>query len=289
MEKRHPHHPLARFTLCALLVEASAAVCLFAFCASPPAVSADPVPVHHPEGTLHGFLSLSTPSGKVLAVGDVLQVAEGDRVTSHVVFHFKDGSLDDEITVFTQKGEFRLISDHHVQKGPFFPTAIDMVIDAASGQVTVRSQKKNGKEEVKSEHMDLPPDLYNGLITSIAKNLNPETAETKVSMIPATPDPRLVTLSIASRGTRAFSLAGQRRKALGYEIKFKLGGLAGVVAPLVGKSPPDVQVWVMGGEIPTFIREQGPTYAQGPILIIQLVSPVWPRASQSQEKSQQSQ
>lgn len=286
METQRPLHNLARLSLCTLL--ACATACLFAFCAGPPAAFAEPVPVHHPEGTLHGFLSLSTPGGKLLAVGDLLQVADGDRVTSHLVFHFKDGSLDDEITVFTQKGDFRLISDHHVQKGPFFPTAIDLVIDAASGQVTVRSRKKNGKEELKSEHMDLPPDLYNGLITPVAKNLNPETAETKVSMIAATPEPRLVTLSITPREAQAFSLAGQRRKALGHEIKFKLGGLAGVVAPLVGKSPPDVQIWVQGGEMPTFIREQGPTYAQGPILIIQLASPVWPRISQSQEKSKQS-
>lgn len=267
-----------------LLVKACATVCLFVFCAVPTAALAEPVSVHHPEGTLHGFLSLSTLGGRVLAVGDVLQIVEGDRVTSHLVFHFKDGSLDDETTVFTQKGQFRLISDHHVQKGPFFPTAIDLAIDAASGQVTVRSQKKNGKEEVKSEHMDLPPDLYNGLITSIAKNLNSEASETQISMIAATPEPRLITLSITPQGAQAFSLAGERRKALGYEIKFKLGGLAGFVAPLVGKSPPDVQIWVLGGELPTFIREQGPTYSQGPTLIIQLASPVWPRRSQSQEK-----
>ena len=252
---------------------------LFFVNALAPRAFADPVSVHHPEGTLHGFLSLSTSAGKTLASGDLLQVVEGDRVTSHLVFHFHDGSLDDETTVFSQKGEFRLISDRHIQKGPFFPTAIDLTIDAASGDVTVRSQKTGEKEEVKTQHMDLPPDLYNGLITPITKNLNPETPETKVSMIVATPEPRVVTLSFAPRPETAFSLAGSRRKALGYEIKFELGGLAGFVAPLVGKSPPDVQIWVLGGELPTFIREQGPTYAQGPILVIQLAGPVWPRAT----------
>lgn len=250
-------------------------LCPFVPCSAP----AEPVPVHHPEGTLHGFLSLSTPAGKILAAGDLLQVVEGDRVTSHLVFHFKDGSLDDEITVFSQKDHFRLISDHHVQKGPFFPTSIDLVIDAVSGQVTVRSQKKNGKEELKSEHMDLPADLCNGLVTPLAKNLNAGISETKVcSMIVATPAPRLVALSFSSRGSHAFSLAGSHRKALGYDIKIELGGLAGVIAPLFGKSPPVVQIWIEDGELPTFIREQGPIYAQGPILTIQLASPVWPGA-----------
>jgi len=254
------------------------ALLLLAFTISAQAV-ADPVAVHHPEGTLHGFLSLSTMGGHVLAAGDLLQTVDGDRVTSHLVFHFKDGSIDDEITVFDQKDHFRLISDHHVQKGPYFPTSIDMVVDAVSGQVTVRSRKKNGKEELKSEHMDLPPDLCNGIVTPIVQNLNPDSAETKLSMVVATPAPRLVTLSITSQGTRAFALAGQRRHALGYNIKFKLGGLAGIIAPLVGKSPPDVHIWVQGGEMPTFIREEGPTYSEGPILVIQLASPVWFRAS----------
>ncbi len=262
--------------LCRLLLAVLAGVLL-----APRAALADPVAVHHPEGTLHGFLSLSNANGKVIAVGDLLQVAEDDKVTAHLIFHFKDGSLDDETTVFTQKGTFKLIADHHVQKGPFFPTQIDMSIDAGTGEVTVRSKDKDGKEDVKTEHMDLPPDLYNGMVTPIAKNLNPETAETKVSMVVATPAPRLVTLAFSPRPVLPFILAGARRKALGYEIKFELGGLAGIVAPLIGKKPPNVQIWVEGGELPTFIKETGPTYAQGPILTIQLTSPTWLRGSRS--------
>ncbi|HLY41518.1 MAG TPA: hypothetical protein VKR52_09895 [Terracidiphilus sp.] len=246
--------------------------------------SAEPVPVHHPEGTVHGFLSLSTAGGRVLAAGDLLQVVDGDRVTSHLVFHFKDGSIDDEITIFSQKDNFRLISYHRVQKGPFFPTAIDMVIDAASGRVTVRSQKKNGKEELKSEDMNLPEDLSNGLVTAIAKNLDPGVSQTKMPMIVATPAPRLITLTFSPSGTHAYSLAGERRKALGYRIKVELGGLAGALAPLLGKAPPDVHMWVIGGEVPTFIREEGPIYAQGPILTIQLASPVWPGSPPSKPR-----
>ena len=266
-------HGTHRLRTIALLVVAAGA-----FLAVPSAL-ADPITVHHAEGTLHGFLSLSNAGGKVIAVGDLLQVTEGDKVTSHLVFHFKDGSLDDETTVFTQKDEFKLIADHHVQKGPFFPTQIDMSIDAGSGEVTVRSKDKDGKEDVKTERMELPADLYNGMVTPITKNLNPEAAETKVSMIVATPAPRVVTLAFSPRPTLPFLLAGVRRKALGYEIKFELGGLAGIVAPIIGKKPPDVQIWVEGGELPTFIKETGPTYAQGPILTIQLTSPTWPRAA----------
>lgn len=246
-----------------------------------PAAPAEPVPVRYVEGTVHGFLVLRTKEGRALAVGDLFQTVRGDRVTSRLLFRFKDGSVDDETAVFSQRGHFQLITDRHVQKGPFFPHPMDLSIDVSSGQVTVRSRGKDGKEEVTTDHLDLPPDLYNGLILAIAKNLRPETPETKVSMVVATPKPRLVRLAISPRGEEPFSLAGSKRKAMRYEIKIELGGVAGVVAPLIGKQPPDIQIWIIGGQAPAFVREEGPLYQGGPNLSIQLTSPLWPNLPRS--------
>jgi hypothetical protein len=72
---------------------------------------------------------------------------------------FRDGSLDDETTVFSQRQFFKLISDHHVQRGPSFPKPIDVSIDATSGQIT--SQGEDGK--INQEHLELPADVSNGL------------------------------------------------------------------------------------------------------------------------------
>ena len=127
--------------------------------------------MRHIEGTVHGFLALRSKEGRVLAVGDLFQVVRGDRVTARLLFRFKDGSVDDETTVFSQRGNFQLITNHHIQKGPSFPQPMDLSIDVPTGQITVRSTGKDGKEEVKSEHLDLPPDVVNGLILSIAKNI----------------------------------------------------------------------------------------------------------------------
>src|SRR5438552_2876460 len=91
--------------------------------------------------------------GETIAAGDLLQVVQGDRLVSNLIFHFKDGSVDDETTVFSQHHDFRLISDHHVQKGPSFPHPMDVSIDASSGQVTVRSYE-DGKEKVETDHLD---------------------------------------------------------------------------------------------------------------------------------------
>nr|MDP9264045.1 hypothetical protein [Acidobacteriota bacterium] len=61
----------------------------------PAAVAAAPVAVRHTEGLLHGFLLLSTMQGKPLALGDLTQTSRGDRVTSRLLFRFKDGSVYD--------------------------------------------------------------------------------------------------------------------------------------------------------------------------------------------------
>jgi hypothetical protein len=232
--------------------------------------------VRHVEGTVHGFLALRSKEGRVLAVGDLLQVVRGDKVTSRLLFRFRDGSVDDETAVYSQRGNFQLIHDHHVQKGPSFPHPMDMSIDMHSGQVTVRSEGKDGKEEVKTEHMDLPPDLINGLVLSIAKNISPETPETKVSMVVAAPKPRLVKVAISPHGEEPFSLVGSKRRAMHFTLKIELGGVAGVIAPLIGKAPPEIQIWIIGGKAPAFVREEGPLYENGPVWNIQLTSPVWP-------------
>src|SRR5436309_7769292 len=103
----------ARFRLLALLLACAALLLTNA-------LSAEQVSVRHMEGLLHGFLALRTLEGKSLADGELTQVAEGDRVRSHLIFHFKDGSVYDEMAIFSQSAKFRLRSDHVIQKGPSF-------------------------------------------------------------------------------------------------------------------------------------------------------------------------
>lgn len=240
--------------------------------------SGEPAPAHYLEGTLHAFISLTDAGGKTLAAGDLVQMVSGDRVTTHLQFHFKDGSLDDETTVFTQRGTFRLISDHHIQRGPFFPHPIDVSIDAPRGLVTVRSVNKDGKEEVTANHMNLPADLYNGMLGSIVKNVQPKAAETTVSMLVMTPKPRLVKLAISPSWEDTFSVSGVEHKAHTFMIKIELGGVAGVIAPLIGKAPPDLRFWILPGDVPVALREEAPLFDGCPLLTFWMASPVWPHS-----------
>src|SRR5262245_25399368 len=116
----------------------------------PGLLTAESVAVRYPEGLVHGFLTLKKLDGTRVADGDLIQRAHRDRVTTRLVFRFKDGSVRDETAVFSQRGSFRLLSDHLVEKGPSFPNAVDMTIDCSTGQVTVR-HTDDGQPKVESE------------------------------------------------------------------------------------------------------------------------------------------
>lgn len=249
------------------------------------AASGSLVPVRYKEGLIHGFLVLSTMDGVAIAAGDMTQVARGDQVTSRLAFRFKDGSRQEETTVFSQRGNFRLISYHLVQKGPAFKNASDLSVTCATGQVTVHYTDDDGKEKVASEHMALPPDLANGLIPKLLMNVRAGTPQLEVPMVVAAPKPRLVKIVLNAQGTEPFSLAGFSREAARYVAKVEIGGVAGVVAPIVGKQPPDSQIWILGGEAPVFVKSETLSYMGGPMWRTELVAPTWPQAAAADSKN----
>ena len=248
------------------------------------AASASQVAVRYREGLIHGFLMLSTLDGVAIAAGDVTQVARGDQVTIQLAFLFKDGSRQEETTVFSQRGNFRLISYHLVQKGPSFKNASDLAVKCATGQVTVRYTDDDGKEKVENKHLALPPDLGNGLIPTLLMNIRDGTRQIEVPMVVAAPKPRLVKIVVNAQGTEPFSLVGFSREATHYVAKVDLGGVASVLAPMAGKQPPDSQIWILGGEAPLFLKSETQFYMGGPLWRIELVSPVWPEASGAESK-----
>jgi hypothetical protein len=233
---------------------------------------ADPVPVRHPQGSAHGFVVLKTMKGTRIATGDMTQIVHGDRVTSRLIFRFRDGSIDDDTTVFSQSGVFRLITDHHIQRGPSFPKPMDLLINAVTGQIT--SHTKDGK--IRRDHLDLPPDVSNGLPPNLLMNILPSTPETKLSFVAPSEKPRLIRVSIKPAGKVPFTIGGTERKAIDFVLHPELGGVTGMIAPMIGKQPPDYHIWILPGASPAFIREEGPLYEGGPIWRIEQISPDFP-------------
>ncbi|HET7617308.1 MAG TPA: hypothetical protein VFK20_02275 [Vicinamibacterales bacterium] len=239
--------------------------------------SAQRIQVRHAEGLVHGFLSLRTLDGKRVADGDLIQNVHDARVTSRLMYHFKDGSLYDERVVFSESGHFAVREYHLTEKGPTFSTPLDMSIDPGSGRVDVRYTDDDGESHVEQDHMDLPSNLANGLVLVILKNLRRGEPLPELSMVVPTPKPRLVKLQLSNGGTVRFSTGGMQREATRYAVHIDIGGFTGLLAKLFGKQPPDTHVWILTGEAPAFVKSEGAMFQGGPIWRTELVSPEWPK------------
>ncbi len=242
-------------------------------CVSTLLAHAEPIHVRYRQGSSHGFVALKTLDGQLIATGEATQTVRGDQVTSRLTFRFRDGSLDEDLTVFTQRGTFRLVQDHHIQHGPSFPTPTDVLIDAASGQVTSRGE--DGKRT--EEHLDLPADISNGLPLDLLLNILPSTPETKISYVVPGAKPRLIHVSIKPTGTLAFRVGNMRPLATDFTLHVEFLGISGIVAPLVGKQPPDYHIWILTGRPPALVREEGQMYEGGPIWRVEQISPSFAR------------
>jgi hypothetical protein len=247
-------------------------------------VAAEPVAVRSAEGTLRGFLVVRTLDDKSLADGEVIQTVRGDRVTARLAFQFKDGSTHEETTVYSQRQQFQLISHHVVQKGPSFPRPLEMSVEG-TGQVTVRYQDERGALQNNVEQFAAPGDLANGMVPKLLMNARPEAMPASFSLIAATPKPRLLKLLVTSAGREQFTIGGSSREAMHYVLKVDIGGVAGAIAPIVGKKPPDSHIWIASGEVPVFVRAEQPFYAGGPLWRIELASPTWSRTGPETAKA----
>jgi len=249
---------------------------------APSIVRSDDVLVRHQRGALHGFLVLRTPDGALIAEGDSTQVASGSHVTNKTQFHFKDGSTYQETAIFSQSKSFRLQNYHLIERGPSFPNPVEVFIDCLRGQVEVRSQDEKGHDKVIKQHMNLPSDLANGILFTMLENLQPGSAKTTVSLLVTTPKPRIVRVNISPSGTKdPFWIGNSKYEAMRYVLKIDIGGIAGKVAPLVGKQPPDSQVWIFDGTPPLALKFAGQLVEGGPIWQMELAAPAWTQSAGS--------
>jgi hypothetical protein len=236
-------------------------------------VWAEPIRVRKTEGVVHGFLVLRSLGGEVLADGDLVQVPKREGIDSRLTFRFRDGSLHDERVFFSQKEVLRLESYHLIQKGPSFPSPLEARLDRAKGRYEVH-QTKEGETEAEALEgtIELPEDVYNGMFFTMLKNLE---APATVSMVAFMPEPRVVSLEVASLGEEKFSIAKTPRKAVKYSLDIEVTGLTGVLAKLFGKDPEPLHTWMLPGDAPTFVRFEGFLYQGGPVWVIELTSPEW--------------
>jgi hypothetical protein len=238
--------------------------------AAPAAVS-----VRYAEGTLHGFLELRNTADSLLAHGDLLQVPRDSDIETRLVFQFTDSSFFQETVRFTQHGVFKLESYRLEQRGRAFVQDLSVEL-AGDGQYIVETKShKDGKGDRWTGKLDLPEDIYNGMIITIAKNLPPRTART-VHIVAFTPKPLVLPLAMSPAGTDPLAIGGRNEQALRLRLVPRLNVLQRIGAKLTGQTPPDSYLWIVTNDVPAFVRFEGPLYS-GPVWRINLASPRWPQ------------
>ncbi len=239
-------------------------------------LAAAPVAVRFVEGVTRGFLLLRTVDGGLIASGDLIQVARGGKVESRMVFQFKDGSLFDQTVVFTQQRVFAMQSYHLVQRGPAFAEDTEISLRRASGKYSVKTKShKDGREEVINGTLELPADVYNGIVITAVKNL-PKGASATVHLVAFTPKPLLIELEIEQAGEHKMLVGELTKAATHYVLKPHPGPWLELFAKLLGRMPADNHVWIVTEGAPAFARFEGPLNPTGPVWRIELVSPRWP-------------
>ena len=225
------------------------------------AALAEPVGVRFTEGIGRGFPVLRDAKGDKIAQGDLVQVARGDRVENRLTFRFRDGSFYDETVVFSQRDVFTLLSYRLVQRGPSFPESLDATVDRESARYTVRYKSdEDSPEEVVKGRFEMPADAYNGLLSTLMKNL-PAGESATVQIIAFTPKPRLVKMLLMPAIADTVMMSETAVPSTRFLVKPQLG----LFASLLVAEIPDIKIWVSGGEAPAFLRFEGPLYFMGPI------------------------
>jgi hypothetical protein len=239
---------------------------------------AQQIKVKYVQGALHGFLVVRTEEGKKLGGGDFQQTVSGTRVTVKIEIHLEDGSVFEDTSVFSQRGVFRLLSDHLLEKGPAYKDPIEVWINCQTNQVKVL-EMKDGKDKVTVTHLSLPGDLANGIVPVLLQNIT-DGIEHTLPILATTPKPRIVKLIVAPEGEDSFSVEGSKYKAKKYLERVEIGGVAGAVAPLVGQKPPDGRAWILAGDAPLFLKSVGQLAAGTPVWAVELTCPMWTQPSE---------
>jgi hypothetical protein len=238
------------------------------------AVEATPVRVRLTEGNTRGFLVVRSAGGEPIGRGELRQRPDGGTIESRLALTFRDGSVHDEVTTFSQRGVFRLEAYRLVQRGPSFPGA-EIAFDRKSGRYQARARDRDGAEQTASGALEMPPDLYNGMALVLLKNL-PAGERATVQMAAFTPGARLIRMVLGAEGEERVRFAGAPVAVTRYLVNLEIGGLTGLLASMVGMNPPDLRYWLVPGEVPAFVRFEGAMFLNGPVWRVEMVAAEWP-------------
>jgi hypothetical protein len=181
--------------------------------------------------------------------------------------------LHDETVVFSQQDVFTLMRYRLVQRGPSFPEQLDVSIDRHTAEYSVRSKTRvQEKENVLDGQVDLPKDIYNGMLITVSKNLQ-KGADEMVSILAFTPAPQVIKVRLLVV-VEPIHIGDRSSKATQYVFKPQIGMIQQLLGKAAGKLPAHFQYdcWIMVNETPSFVKFEGPLQLMGPIVRIELTA-----------------
>ena len=236
-------------------------------------ILAAPIPVRFAEGVAHGFMVLRDLDGKVLAQGEMLQVPRNGEIDKRMVFRFKDGSVFDERVTYTERGVYALKSYSLSKTGPAFEADTEISMTTATGayRVTTKDRKGGGLKLLEGK-VELPADVYNGMLLTVAKDLRKGAREI-IHYVAFTPEPKLIEIDLAPAGEQKIMVGELTKTAVHYLMKPRLGVWLKLFATLFGRVPDDLHAWILADEVPAFVAFEGSLTTTEPVWRIELVSP----------------
>ena len=192
---------------------------------------------------------------------------------AEIATYLRDKGFE-ETVAFTQRDVFTMLSYHLLQRGPAFAMDLDVRLTRSGDYRVTTTSHKVGRRKHYSGKLDLPPDIYNGMVITIAKNLSAGITTT-VHIVAFTPKPRLIGLEMTGANAPPTMVGERAERTVRFTLKPQLGPLLNFFARLFGKLPPDSHAWIVTQDVPAFVRFEGPMYF-GPVWRIDLIGPAAP-------------
>jgi hypothetical protein len=92
-------------------------------------------------------------------------------------------------------------------------------------------------------------------------------------MVAISENPRVVKLKFLPQPEATFHVGPVPYKAQHYRLKLEIGGVQGKIAPLIGKQPVEIHLWLIKSEAPAFVKFEGPMFQDGPVWRMELADP----------------
>jgi hypothetical protein len=121
-----------------------------------------------------------------------------------------------------------------VQRGPSFTEDIEISLERATGKYRVKTRaRKDGQEKMIEGTIELPADVYNGMILTVVKDLPKGTSET-VHYVAFTPAPKLIQIELSPAGEQKVMVGQLPKTAVHYVLKPQLGAWLTFFATVLG-------------------------------------------------------